>query len=191
MTAYLVDNGNGAPAEALTIAVSAGAASADKIPATNGAGVLDPSILNAATTGPNKVALLDGAGRLDVSTLPLGTGQDVYTIQASEALPAGSLVNVWNSGGQARVRLADAATAKRADGFVQDTVANGAPAKVFFEGTLTGLSGLTAGDAFLGTAGAITNTPPSGAGVLRQSVGVAVSATALNFQRERGIIKAA
>ena len=75
-----------------------------------------------------KIPQLDGSGKLDPSLMPTGIGADTASIQASEALSAGDLVNVWNSGG-ARVRKADASTSgKEAHGFVLATVASGANA---------------------------------------------------------------
>ena len=77
-----------------------------------------------------KIPQLDAAGRIDASMMPVGIGADTAAITASEALSAGDLVNVWNSGGP-KVRKADATTAgKRAHGFVLSAVANGATATV-------------------------------------------------------------
>ncbi len=174
----LVRNNAGQLAEELTVATSAGAGSAGRVPELNGSGVLDDTILNAATTGANKVVktdgtgklapsvlstaaastgagdagklvTLDGSGRLDSTVLPVGIGADTAAIVASEALSAGDFVNIHNSTG-ARVRKADASgTGKEAMGFVLTAVASGATATVYFEGTNTAVTGQTPGKVYL------------------------------------------
>ena len=113
-----------------------------------------------------------------------GSGAGVVStqIQASEALTAKDLVNVWNSGGS-RVRRANASAAgKPASGYILASVASGDMATVYFAGTLTGLSGLTPGIAYLDTsAGQVTSTAPSTSGQVVQSVGIATSASTLVF----------
>lgn len=132
----------------------------------------------------DKIPALDAAGRLDVSMMPTGLGADTAVIQASEALVAGDFVNIHNVSGSARVRKADAATAgKEAHGFVLAGVASAANATVYFEGTNTGVTGQTPGVAFLSaTAGLATPVAPSVAGQVVQRIGLAVSATAINFE---------
>ena len=194
MAKYLKHDGFGRSAEQATITTSAGAASADSIVSTNAQGVLDASLVNAATTGANKVLLLDGSGRIDQATLPIGVGQDTNTIQASEALSAGDPVNVHTVSGAARVRKADASSAKEAMGFVLSAVASGGAAKVYFEGTNTASAGLSPGaKVFLAATagGVVSTTPPAGAGVLAQCVGFAISATSFNFQYSPPIVQAA
>jgi len=179
----------GIPTETAAVATTAGAADADKIPQLNASGVLDPTIVNAknASAGAGdagKIVQLDAAGRIDNTMMPVGIGADTASIQASEALAAGDFVNIHNVGG-ARVRKADATTAgKEAHGFVLAAVGSGVNATVYFEGTNTGVSGQTPGQVFLGTvAGQPAAAAPTGAGNVVQSLGVAVSATAINFER--------
>lgn len=138
-----------------------------------------------------KIPGLDAAGRLDSSFMPVGIAADTASITASEALAAGDLVNIWNSTG-AKVRKADATTAgKEAHGFVLAAVSSSATATVYFEGTDTGVSGLTAGVQYLSTtAGTSSSTPPSGSGNVVQRVGFATAATALNFQSLTPIVLA-
>ncbi len=142
------------------IVVSAGAGDADKIPA------------------------LDGTGRLDNSVMPNGIGADTATIEASENLAAGDLVNVFDSGGP-KARKADAtAEGKEAVGFVLEAVSSAANATVHFEGILSGLTGLTPGARqYLGTtSGARTETAPAGSGNVSQFLGRAVSATEISIE---------
>ena len=165
---------------------SAGAGDAGKLPALNASGILDDSIVNASvTSSANKLAKLDGTGRLDVTVLPVGVGPDTDLIQASENLAAGDFVNVWNSGGNARVRKADASSAgKEAWGFVLSAVTSGLNGTVYFEGSNTAVTGLTPGRVFLDPSlpGRATATAPTTAGQIVQLIGVATSATKVNFQ---------
>ena len=131
---------------------------------------------------------LDNSGRIDNSMMPVGIGADTAVINASEGLAAGDWVNVWNDGGAAKVRKADATTAgKEAHGFVLAAVTSGNPATVYFEGTNTQVTGQTPGPVYLQTtAGAGGATIPSASGNVVQQIGVAVSATTVNF--ERGVL---
>ncbi len=171
-----------------TIATSAGAADAEKVPSTNASGVLDPSILNAATSGANKILMTGADGRLDPETMPAGIGQDAKTLPASEALAAGNIVNVWNDAGTPKARKADAtAEGKEGVGFVLAAVASAANATLFFKGRITGLSSLTAGARYYlsaATPGALVLAAslPSTAGNVVQYIGTAVSATELDFE---------
>ena len=131
------------------------------------------------------IVALDDTGRLDNSMMPVGIGADTAVIAASESLAAGNWVNVWNDTGTAKVRKADATTAgKEAHGFVMSAVTSGNPATVYFEGTNTQVTGQTPGPVYLQTtAGAGGTTIPSASGNVVQQIGVAVSATAVNFER--------
>jgi hypothetical protein len=168
---------------------SAGAGDAGKIPALNASGVLAASIVNSTVSSAGagdsgKLAALDGSGRLDTTVMPTGIGPDTKAITASEALSAGDFVNIHSSSG-AKVRKADATTAgKEAHGFVLAAVSNGASATVYFEGTNTGVSGQTPGPVFLQTtAGTAGTTAPSTSGNVVQNIGIAVSATEINFEK--------
>ena len=134
---------------------------------------------------------LDDTGRINNDMMPVGIGTDTKTIAASEALAAGDWVNVWNSTG-AKVRKADATTAgKEAHGFVLAAVSSGGNALVYFEGTNTQVSGQTPGPVYLQTtAGTGGATIPSASGNVVQNLGVAVSATEVNFERGTPVVLA-
>lgn len=136
----------------------------------------------------NTIPELDSNGRLHVNMMPAGIGADTASIVVSEALAAGDLINIWNDAGTAKVRKADAPSGKAAHGFVLAAFAVAAPATVYFEGVNDQLTGLTGGDVFLGAAGAVTNTVPSTSGHTVQPVGVAISATSINFEAGRTIL---
>lgn len=165
---YLKNN-SGTITEQAAIQTSAGAGDAGKIPA------------------------VDSTGRLDSSLMPVGIGADTAVITASEALSAGDLVNVWNNATAFNVRKADASTSgKEAHGFVLSAVSSAGPATVYFEGSNTAVTSLTPGVRYLSasTPGGTTSTAPSAAGQVVQQVGLATSATVLNFQFELPIVLA-
>lgn len=130
------------------------------------------------------IVALDDTGRIDNSMMPIGVGTDTAVVTSSENLAAGDWVNIWNNSG-AKARKADATSAgKEAHGFVLSAVTSGNPATVYFEGTNTQVSGQTPGNVFLQTtAGLGGPTAPSSAGNVVQQVGVATSATTVNFER--------
>jgi hypothetical protein len=217
-TKKIIKQVNGQLTEEAALTTSAGAPDANSIPALNGSGILDDSIINAsASAAANKIVKmtgagiidpgvvngtvassgagssakfvqLDAAGKLDSTVMPTGIGADTASITTSEALSAGDFVNIWNSTG-AKARKADATTAgKHAMGFVLVGAASGSPATVYFEGTNTAVTGQTPGEVYLHTtAGLATGTAPSTAGNVVQSIGIATSASSINFQFNRPI----
>lgn len=190
---YLRNNA-GTITEESAIDASTGSSDAGKIPALNNDGVLSSSIVNSVTASAGagdagKLPALDGSGKLDTTFLPTGIGADTALVQASEDLAAGDFVNIYNSSG-ARCRKADATTAgKEAHGFVLAAVTSGNNATVYFEGSNTQVSGQTPGGVFLSTtAGLATSTAPSSSGNVVQRIGIATSATSINFQYQVPVV---
>lgn len=158
----------------------------------NNAGVLTEALANNSSAGAadaGKLVALDAQGRLDNSMMPVGIGADTALVVASEALAAGDWVNIWNNTG-ARVRKADAATQKEVHGFVLAAVTSGGNATVFFEGTNNMVTGQTPGQVFMGNAGVGVAAAPTAAGSMVQRIGIATSATAVNFERSQPIVLA-
>ena len=155
------------------------------VPSGAGLGQVEFLVASTGVTDAGKGVATDASGRLDSSVMPVGIGADTCSILASEALSAGNFVNIYNNAGTANARKSDATTSgKEAHGFVLAAVASGATATVHFNGTNTAVSGATPGNVFLATtAGSFVSTAPSGAGNVVQYIGVAVSATAINFER--------
>jgi len=138
-----------------------------------------------------KILALDSTGRIDSTMMPVGIGADTKSLVASEALSAGNLVNIWDDAGVAKARKADSTAAgKEAVGFVLAGVALGASATVYFDGTISGLTGLTIGSRqyLANTAGATAATAPSATGNVVQYVGRAVSATEITFEPDDAIV---
>lgn len=119
-------------------------------------------------------------GRLPASMLPAGVAAEVKTGNAFETIAANALVYFKSDGTVANASNVSGGHA--AEGWAANGGTAGQPITVNFEATITGLSSLTPeGMCFLGVAGAITQTVPTGAGVLLQHVGPALSATELQF----------
>jgi hypothetical protein len=195
-TKAFIKNNAGMLTEEYALTTSAGAGDSNKVPALNASGVLDITITNgkivsAGAGDSGKLVALDAAGKIDTTVLPVGIGADTAVITTSEAVSAGDLINIHNSTG-AKARKADATTSgKEAMGFVLTGVGSGAAATVYFEGTNTAVTGQTPGIVYLSTtAGLATSTAPSASGNSVQIVGVATSATSINFQFTRPIILA-
>lgn len=165
---------------------------AGELVALNSSAVIAASLINSTTSSAGagdsgKVVALDSSGKIDNTMMPVGVGADTKTFLASETLAAGDLVNIHDVSGTAKVRKADASggVAKMADGFVLAGFASGATATVYFDGTITGLSGLVGGTNYFlsgAAAGTPTATAPSTATWNCQFVGKGLSTTELSFQ---------
>jgi hypothetical protein len=145
--------------------------------------------VNTSTGAPDagKIVELDASGRLSMTMLPAGLGQDAVAIVVGTSVVAGDFVNVYNNLGTPNIRPADNTVPYPAHGFVLESVtANGSDtATVYFEGTNTGVSGLTPGVTyFLSTTGdqdtyaSITKAT----GDIAQKLGVAISSSSLSFE---------
>jgi hypothetical protein len=163
------------------------------------------AIGNGETAYTNK-ALLDSTAPAALGTAAAGTATvaarrdhvhadpAMLTIQASETLAAGNIVNIYTATGALRVQKADASgTTKVANGFVLAEITSGNSGSVYVSGTVTGLSGLTpGGDCWLNqaAAGGVTQTAPNEAttGKLIQLVGKALTASTMVLQLGPAII---
>lgn len=157
---------------------------------------VEATVVSSGAGNAGDVVALDAGGKLDVSVMPTGIGADVAVVEASENLAAGDFVNIYDSSG-ALCRKADASTAsagKQAHGFVLASVTSGQDATIYFEGTNDQVSGLTPGGIY-----ALSHSSPGGtvalasatttAGHILQTVGVAISATAINVEIARPIMR--
>ena len=161
----------------------------------NNAGTLTETIAITSSAGvadAEKIVATGTNGLLDITLMPTGISPPVLTVLASENLAAGDFVNIYNNGGTANVRKADATTSgKEAHGFVLSAVLAAANATVYFGDSNTAVTGRTAGVQYLSTtAGSTTTTAPSGSGNVIQRVGVASSATEIGFLYSQPIVLA-
>lgn len=149
------------------------------LPCTAGSSTTDPTL---NTYGDADCAF---AGDLGGSATPSAS------ITASEDLAAGDLVNIWDNGGTANIRKANATDAtKPAHGYVTAAVTSGSAGAVFFSGTINAhRSALTPGTVYWldVTGGSVASAAPSSSGNLVQQIGVAISATQLVFQPTVGV----
>ena len=141
------------------VEISAGAASAGQLPALNAAGLLDFSVLPDAP---------------------------VDSAEASEAISAGQLVNVYDDAGTTKMRLADATSTvdRPATGVAIEAAAVGETKRYTNDGS-TALTGLTAGLKYFldTTAGGLTTAPDvSVSGNILQCVGSATDASKFNVE---------
>jgi len=139
--------------------------------------------VSAGAGDAGKIVKTDSTGRFDTSLMPVGIGADTQDIVSFEDLVAGDFVNIFDDGGSPSVRKADASNGRDANGFVLAGVTAPALATVYFEGTNTQLSGMTAGARqYLSTAGGVTEIPNTTTGQLHQYLGKASSPTELNIE---------
>jgi hypothetical protein len=133
-----------------------------------------------------KYGTLDGTLLADQS---VATDKTVGSpCQASEAMTAGMMVNVYNDDGLFKVRKACAADGRECSGFILDSVALDGTVYVYSWGNNPMLSGLLPGPVFLSTlAGAVSNTPPQDSGQIVQEVGSGIGPTVLNFSASKPI----
>lgn len=161
-------------------------------PATNRKKQFAAAASSSGSADSNRLIKTNSAGVIDTTLLPTGIGSQSKTVETSEALSAGDYVNIFDVGGDARVRRADATTSgTEAIGFVLDNFAAGADATVFFEGTNTALSGLTPGQTlFLSTVpGAASPVAPAVPGSVVQIVGKACGVDAAIFIEDDGVCR--
>ncbi|NDE15825.1 hypothetical protein EBZ80_12930 [bacterium] len=103
---------------------------------------------------------------------------------SQQALSGGRLVYVSES----TVNYANAQTAKPAMGFIKTAVTSSSGVKVYTEGVLSGLVGLTPEtDYYLGSNGQITTTPSTSAGII-QFVGRSLTQTSILVEIDSPII---
>jgi len=139
-----------------------------------------------------QIPALDTSGRLDPTLMPVGVVADTYSGTAFESLSAANPFVYVRSDGQ----VANASATSGGNptiGFVLANFSAAATALVYFEGRVTGLSGLTVGSRYYlsdSTPGGLTLTPVSGTGKLHQYLGRAVSATTLTFEADDHIVRA-
>lgn len=132
-----------------------------------------------------KILATDANGRIDSSFMPAGIGSATETMVASESLTAGDFVNIWLDTGTRKARKADASNGRAANGFVTANVALNANATVILQGANTSLTGLTIGSRYFlsaSTPGGSTVTAPTTSSHIIQELGIAVSATSINFE---------
>lgn len=153
---------------------------------------VEGTVTGGAVGQAGKIPALDGTGRLDASLMPVGVAPDVYVGSAFETLsPSNPFVYIKSDGTVANA--SGASGGNPCVGFVLLGAAAAAQATVHFEGRVTGLSGLTVGSRYYlsdTVPGGLTLTPVSGSGKLHQYLGRAISTTTLSFEADDHIVRA-
>lgn len=159
----------------------------------NNAGQLaevEATVTSSGAGNAGDIVALDASGKLDTTVLPTGIGATTKLAATTENLSAGDLVNLYNDSGTIKARKADASNGRRAHGFVLSAVTSPNNATVYLDGTITGLTSLTPGAAYYlsgSSAGAATATAPTTSGYISQEIGIALSATEINFEEQQPI----
>lgn len=141
----------------------------------------------APVLGPGLVGLFDcdGVNVVAVAGSVSTGGGIIATLPTTQDLVSGDIVNIFTSGGVAKMRKADATDAsKPAQGFVLSAILTGASGVFYGGGQLNnGRSALTPGAVYYldTTAGGVVAVAPSTSGNIVQEVGMALSATVLAF----------
>lgn len=137
------------------------------------------TVVSTGATEAGVIVALDGSGRLDPSVMPAGVVADVKVMNTTEALSAGSYVNIYNVAGTENCRLADKSNDRPAHGFVLGPFSSSTNATIYFEGPNGSFTTLTPGvRMYLSTAGLATATPVTTG--IHQFLGIAISPTAIN-----------
>ena len=151
-----------------------------------------PLTASAGAASAGQVIATNSAGTLDVTLLPSGVGPDTQSLTASEAISAGAYVNIYSNAGAFAVRNADGSTTgKEADGFVLAAVASGGQATVYLSGINNAVTGQVPGLVFLSdtSVGAGATNGATTPGHTYQQLGLAISATAVQFDPQLPIIR--
>jgi len=149
----------------------------------------------ATETGPaaEVVVSTTSGGTIDPSLLPAASAA---TAVAGESINAGAYVYIKLSGSPAVPTLFNAVWSSggnQAIGFVLSSYTTSQTATYYDAGVNSALTALTVGDRYYGdksTAGGVTTTVPTGAGVLSQFLGYATSTTAIESDLADAIILA-
>ena len=134
--------------------ISSNDSTADKIPATTTGGFLSPTFFQES---------------------------GIYTLPVSEAILAGSQVNVWDDSGTLKVRNASGPANLEAHGYAPSAIPSGSGQIIFQDGAInpaiTTPTLVVGKDYYVGAAGVVTDTPPTTN--MKQYVGTAISTSLL------------
>jgi hypothetical protein len=131
-------------------------------------------ILGGVKIGEGLIVSTDGTVALKPEYLPGGSASNIRLLTVSEDIFAGAFVNIFSDNNEAKIRLANSAfVGFSADGFVIENLLTDDVAAVYIEGNNPAVTGAPLEEVFLDAVpGKFTNTPPSTAGHIVQSLGV-------------------
>src|SRR5664279_2906020 len=185
ITKYLA-NVAGVLTEKFYLMSTAGVGDIDKpVAVDHTTGRLDPTLMpggspintSAGAGSAGILPKLDAAGKLDITMMPSSVTAEALSVVTSENLAAGAVVDLYLNGGVITARNSDATSAgKEADGYVIASSTSPAANTVYFNGILSGTTGLTVGAVYYmdkTVPGGLVTTPPSATGNIAQRVGKA------------------
>ena len=154
-----------------------------------------PKDQSQGATDAGEIVALNTEGKIDPSMLPEEALGETIKCTAGEALSKGDLVYLYNDDGTVKCRKAKANDIDTiADGFVKKDYNDGdTEVSVYFEGELVRDDmTFTVGAAYFlsnSNAGQVTDTAPSGVGVVIQRIGAAIGEHTIQFERQQPIIR--
>jgi hypothetical protein len=158
---------------------------------TKGAGVLAEAQAISSSSGAGdagKIICTDVNGKVAENMMPASIGAEIQVCKAGVGgLLENDVVYIHLVTAVLTADKADATDAtKRAQGYVKQAYSAGDDATVYLDGELPG-TGLTPGAKYYLTTspGTVSATPPSGPGNMVQTVGEAVSSTAIKFDPDK------
>lgn len=149
-------------------------------------------VTSAGVGSAGRIPALDANGLLDPSVMPSGLTPDQKSGTSNGTITAKDMCYVETAGTITRASAASG-TPHEAIGYALTSVATGQPITIQLEGKISGLTGLTPGAQYFlsnTTPGGVTATPPSATGELWQPIGNALSATEMNFEPDKGVLRA-
>lgn len=141
------------------------------------------------TTDPElfrEMVKIYGALKSLALSIDIGTGSPIFTVEATEAIGATALVDLYNVAGTLKARNANATDkTKPCKGYAPAAIASGAVGHVVLRGFIT-ISGVTPGAIYYThtTNGQVVGTKPVGAGNLQQPIGFGLDSTTIYFNPE-------
>lgn len=152
---------------------------------------VEGTVVGGTSSQAGDIPALDNTGRLSLTLMPVGITPDTYSGVAFENLNSASPFVYIRSDGQVANASANMGGGE-CIGFVLNNYASGEVALVYFEGRVTGLSGLTVGSRYYLSdtlAGGITSTPidindSNNVGKKHQFIGKAITPTTLSFEAD-------
>ena len=141
------------------------------------------SAISAFTGNANEVVATDGSGLLDPSLFPPGIAAKTVSATAVGTITVGAFVEFFDNAGTPSVRLADDSLGIPANGFALVAIPDTTVGTVFLSGSNTAVTGLTAGEKYyLAAAGGLDQSPNvTTNGDVVQLIGTAISATEICF----------
>jgi hypothetical protein len=139
----------------------------------------------------NKIIATDSTGKIGSTLLPAGIGGEATAnLIASEAIGAGDFVNIYDNGGVATIRKADASNGRIANGFCLTPIASSATGLVNLRGENSACTGIVTGNIYYlssTNAGKPTITAPSTNGTIIQPLGYGLRTTSIIFEFDDAI----